>query len=434
MRNTEKFPRTMSVTIPRDEKGFISRQCLVEACVGVFKIELGTGLKGEHLPCRCPYCGHSDESTAFTTPTQIEHAKSVALDRFTAAFLKDLKSMERKVTPRGPFGIGISIKVKGEPHPIHHFRDPELETEVVCSGCTLHYAIYGAFGFCPDCGMHNSLQILEKNLEIARKKIALAAGLDGEMADELVCDALDKIVSAFDGFGRETCRINARHATDPAKAENISFQNPNSARDRIRSLFGFDMSDGITPKDWQFIYGCFQKRHLIKHRAGVVDQKYLDETGDSHAVLGRKIQLATEDVIAASNIIGALGTYLVAQLAPAAPATPAASPPAVLSPPPPPADPLPGFGLSHDAQRVAVLLNEKAERGAENDDFFQVPDLLQELNMTEEDLDIALDELNDRDWVILHQGSRGDSRLGYFMVSTKAQLFFDTDKILPGCG
>ena len=43
--------------------------------------------------------------------------------------------------------------------------EKQLETEVVCVNCTLRYSVYGVFAFCPDCGQHNSLQILDKNLD-----------------------------------------------------------------------------------------------------------------------------------------------------------------------------------------------------------------------------------------------------------------------------
>ena len=55
--------------------------------------------------------------------------------------------------------------------------------------------------------MHNSLQILRKNLELDDKELALAETVDNELADHLVGDALKNLVSAFEGF---TCR---RHAS-----------------------------------------------------------------------------------------------------------------------------------------------------------------------------------------------------------------------------
>ena len=85
--------------------------------------------------------------------------------RVTGAIVKDLKELEFDHRPRGELGTGFSLKVKGSrPTPIRYYSEETLETKVVCDECTLRYAIYGVFAFCPDCGKHNSLQILNKNL------------------------------------------------------------------------------------------------------------------------------------------------------------------------------------------------------------------------------------------------------------------------------
>ena len=162
MSNLERLGNRISVPIQRDEEGYIGRECPVKTCLGYFKITPGTGLKGP-APCHCPYCGHSGEQNTFFTPEQIEYAKSIAIRKITDGIHQDLKSLEFDHKPRGAFGIGISMKVTSSgQHPIRYYREKNLETEVVCDKCTLRFAIYGVFGWCPDCGSHNSLQILSK--------------------------------------------------------------------------------------------------------------------------------------------------------------------------------------------------------------------------------------------------------------------------------
>ncbi len=156
MDHLRRLGNSISIPIPADDNGFTGRECPQPECEGYFKIELGTGLKGEGLPCHCPYCGHTAGQDQFWTKEQIEYAKSVAMRRITDAFHKDLKKLEFDHKPKGAFGIGISMKVKpGRPTPIHYYREKQLETEVVCVNCTLRYSVYGVFAFCPDCGQHN---------------------------------------------------------------------------------------------------------------------------------------------------------------------------------------------------------------------------------------------------------------------------------------
>jgi hypothetical protein len=313
MRHLSQLGNQFSIPIPSDEKGYIGREC--PECERYFKITLGTGLTGDNLPSHCPYCGHSAPQDQFFTKAQIEYAQSVVINKVTGAFIKDLKTLEFNHRPSGPFGIGISMKVEGRPQPIRHYSEQELEEEVVCDHCTLRYTVYGTFAFCPDCRQHNSLQILEKNLAVAQKLIDLAATVDGDLSAQLVADALENGVSAFDGFGREACRVYSSKASDPVKATGISFQNLAGAQKNVLSLFSVDLTAALDAKDWTFACRCFQKRHLLAHKMGIVDDAYIKATGDGHAMVGRKVSIFSEEVIALLAAIRRLGAYLTTELA-----------------------------------------------------------------------------------------------------------------------
>lgn len=314
MNHLRRLGNQMSIPIPQDEDRLTGRECPVPECESYFKVQFGTGLKGENLPCHCPYCGHVALHNKFFTRAQIEYAKSVAINRITGALLQDMKALEFEHRPSGAFGIGISMKVEGRPHPIRFYREKRLETEVVCEKCTLHYMIYGVFGFCPDCGVHNSPQILKKNLELIEKALVFAEAQEPALTQMLVANALEDCVSAIDGFGRETCRVFAQKATDVVKATTISFQNIDRARQRVSDLFGLDFAQGIDTQQWALIHRCFQKRHLLAHKMGVVDQAYIDETGDGAAVAGRKIQIQTTEVRALVAALRAIGEQLFGSL------------------------------------------------------------------------------------------------------------------------
>ncbi len=237
----------ISISTPADENSFMGRECPQPDCEGDFKIEVGTGLKGDGIPCHCPYYGHAAGHDQFWTEAQIEYAQSVALRKITDAFHKDLKKLEFDHKPKGPFGIGLSMKVTPSPlPPIRYYREKQLETEMVCTHCTLRYSVYGVFAFCPDCGQHNSIQILDNNLEIVGKMLNMAAREEIILAEKIIENALEDCVSAFDGFGRELCRVHASKARIPEKAEKMKFQNLESARQSFLDLFRIDLSTACT--------------------------------------------------------------------------------------------------------------------------------------------------------------------------------------------
>ncbi|MBE0608022.1 MAG: hypothetical protein IH609_01440 [Dehalococcoidia bacterium] len=311
MSHLERLGDSISIRVPSDEDGFTGRECPAAECEGYFKVQFGTGLEGEGLPCHCPYCGHTADHNQFWTREQIEYAKSVAFREITDAFHKDLKGLEFDHRPSGGFGIGISLTVQpGTPTPIRHYREKQLETEVVCVACSLRYAVYGVFAFCPDCGQHNSLQIPPKNLELARKMLDMAASVDAELGRHLVDNALEDCVSAFDGFGREVCRIHADTATNAAAVKRLAFQNLSGARDRVVELFGVDISAALTSEEWQATVRGFHKRHVLAHKMGVVDEEYVQRSGDVEAVVGRKLTVRSDEVVLLLGSLDTLGRYL----------------------------------------------------------------------------------------------------------------------------
>jgi hypothetical protein len=312
-RKLEALGNRIAVSIAKDEQGYLGRECPQKECDGYFKIKPGTGLTGSDLPCHCPYCGHTEGQDKFYTPDQIEYVKSVALGKVTEAIREDLKTMEFNQPVRGPFGVGISLTFKpGRAIPIHHYREKSLETEIVCEACTLAYTIYGLFGFCPDCGDHNSFQILSKNLDLVLKQLELVTKVDDEgLKRHLTEDALENCVSAFDGFGRESCRVRAHLSKDATKAQAISFQNPNGFAKRVVDVFGVDVRSTMAPADWDAIHRGFMKRHVVAHRSGITDSQYVSDTGDASAVVGRRIPLDERDIRELARLLRSLGQALI---------------------------------------------------------------------------------------------------------------------------
>jgi len=297
----ENLGSSISIPIEPDAEGYIGRECPQEDCLGYFKVRPGTGIL-EPAPCHCPYCGHVGDGNTFYTREQIEYAKSVAFRRIADAFHQDLKGLEFERKPQGAFGIGFSLKVeRSSPVPIRHYREKQLETKIICDGCTLDYTIYGVFGWCPDCGAHNSFQILTKNLELARRQLALAKDVDHDLAEHLIGDALENVVSAFDGFGRELCS---------QRGLDIRFQNIEAARKKVIAAKGSDFADSISSDDWEAVCRVFQKRHVLSHKMGVMDEEYVQKVRDPTAIAGRRVKIIPDEVARAASLCEKLGKRL----------------------------------------------------------------------------------------------------------------------------
>jgi hypothetical protein len=219
-----------------------------------------------------------------------------------------LKSMEGPIGPQNGF-IKMSMTLReGSPVPIFQYREKDLETYVLCEQCTLNFAIYGVFAYCPDCGAHNSLLMLNRNLDLIEKMLAVAKQQEGDIRDQLVADSLENAVSAFDAFGRESVRIAPR--PDGQAELTCSFQNLSGANQRLVQAFGIKLLNLVT-EEWKSAVRGFQKRHLLAHTMGVVDHAYIKATSDPSAVIGRKVTITPDEVTELVGILRKLGSALL---------------------------------------------------------------------------------------------------------------------------
>lgn len=123
----------------------------------------------------------------------------------------------------------------------------------------------------------------------------------------MIGDALENVVSAFDGFGRQLCQQEAIEAR---------FQNLPGARRRVQDAFGFDFADILRPDEWETASRAFQKRHLLAHKMGVIDNDYIQKSNDTGAVIGRKIALSETEVETCIKIVESMGRRLFAGIFP----------------------------------------------------------------------------------------------------------------------
>ena len=144
--------------------------------------------------------------------------------------------------------------------------------------------------------------------------VDLSAGIEAQdLARQLLEDAQENCVSAFDGFGREAVASWAlRQSLDSPKR--LSFQNLEVAAGRLAKQYAVDFRATVEDTVWASARTGFLKRHLIAHRAGVVDQQYLDESCDSEAILGRRLGVEPEGVVDLTRSVAALAHGLISAL------------------------------------------------------------------------------------------------------------------------
>jgi hypothetical protein len=189
------------------------------------------------------------------------------------------------------------MELRSTPIPRNSYSHKDLETNIVCPSCDLHYAIYGKFAFCPDCGKHNSTQMLDVNLGLVERQLVLAAiAGDQDLERHLIENSLEDAVSAFDGFGRELVRVKATALGHPSKADGFSFQSLTAAEKRLLKEFSVSLKALFDNGDFDFVVTMFLRRHVFAHSMGVVDSDYAARSGDPTAIVGRRLRVEPTEV------------------------------------------------------------------------------------------------------------------------------------------
>jgi hypothetical protein len=72
--------------------------------------------------------------------------------------------------------------------------------------------------------------------------------------------------------------------------------NITKASSSIKEWFDIAFLDGIKEVDQEFLKRCFNRRHLIMHNAGRVDDEYLRNTEDSSVKLHQVVRIRSKEI------------------------------------------------------------------------------------------------------------------------------------------
>ena len=81
-----------------------------------------------------------------------------------------------------------------------------------------------------------------------------------------------------------------------------------------RNLVGQGYEDWIDSSEMRSLRICFQQRHLFQHQDGIVDQDYIDKSGDTTYQIGQHIIVKKADVLMYTDIVEKIGNHVLGLL------------------------------------------------------------------------------------------------------------------------
>jgi hypothetical protein len=78
--------------------------------------------------------------------------------------------------------------------------------------------------------------------------------------------------------------------------ENLSFQRLFDAAFSLNSWYGIELFDDIAEPDKDFLKLMLNRRHILVHNSGIVDEDYLRLSGDKHARLNQRVHIRSNEI------------------------------------------------------------------------------------------------------------------------------------------
>ena len=183
-------------------------------------------------------------------------------------------------------------------------QSEEWETDITCEECGTRYSVIGSAYFCPCCGYNSAANAFGESMDSVEKMLAslpemkqmLTASYGRDKAETMCRGLLESsigdIVSAFQKFA--ACHYDKL----TGKTSKVNdFQIVEKGSRLFKDATGKGYEEWLSDKELREMNMLFQRRHLIEHNNGMVDQKYIDKSGDSSYVIGQRLVVKESDAL-----------------------------------------------------------------------------------------------------------------------------------------
>lgn len=311
---------SIPIKLKLDEKGYLDRECPNEQCLYKFKINMEDWENNvSDKEVHCPMCGHIDTSDKWWTQEQLEEMRNIAQNYAMSYLDKELnKSFKKLEKCSNKF-----IKIKYNPgKKITFINNPigqskEWNLDIKCKECGTRYSVIGSAYFCPCCGYNSAEDVFEESLDTIEKmldstlemKKMFSESYGDDKAETMVRSMIEgtlgDVVSAYQKFAEMKYRSLSEN-----EVRVNDFQIVEKGSELFKKITSYGYDKWLNDSELKKMNLYFQRRHVIEHNNGIVDQKYIDKSEDSSYSIGQRIIVKIDDAYDLSRIIKKLANGL----------------------------------------------------------------------------------------------------------------------------
>jgi hypothetical protein len=257
----------------------------------------------------CPYCAAGGADLEFVTKAQYQYIEAF-YDAWARAHM-------------GKMNTSLDVEAITDQTPAWHYAEERQEVHFKCAtpDCHTETDVLGnGNAYCPRCGRTNARKLFTEFINETLTRIETTKNtISDDQARGPTWEEITKnVVTKFETLAEHlSCRLKSLPMTAKRRKEleRVNFQDPVGADESLRQWFDVGLlewaGNASTPKrtiktDSTFIAKMFQKRHVLTHTE-IVDQKYLDRSGDTEFRLGQRIAVHTSEIRRFIEAVKAMG-------------------------------------------------------------------------------------------------------------------------------
>jgi Zn finger protein HypA/HybF involved in hydrogenase expression len=275
-----------------DREGMFGRKC--KACESYFRTSVLNRIT------ICPYCGVRNRGVAFLTDNQL---------LFLTKVFNTYGEVTEKASTRE---IDLDAMIETLPNNTQAWvlKEERQQSLTKCRSCHCRYDVLGKYALCPACAKPNYESSFQRALEIIKADLT-AAGTDPR---NLPGEVFSKIFTEYEALGNAVRRqllrlpMTERRRRETAK---INFQRLAEAANLMEQYFAIRVNEGLSSDDISFLNIMVNRRHILIHESGRVDERYLQQTQDYSVRLNETVKITLEDAVRAMTLVQRCGMNLL---------------------------------------------------------------------------------------------------------------------------
>lgn len=281
--NPAPFPDCFPVFIASDSQGKFGHHC--PHCNGYWR--------SGPWPNVCPYCAAKAPGYQFLSEAQRRYVR-----HYCEVLSEALASGGDSEVVIDMDAVADAVGKEGA-KPAFYVSEQSQQRKFTCGACEEFNDILGRFGYCSLCGTRNDLADFEgQTVPSIRERLNA-----GNVPEDSVRDA----VASFDSFIAQVAKQLVELVPMTERRKNRlskqRFHDLEEVRATFKNWFDIDVCADMNTDECRFVALMFHRRHVYEHKGGEVDQKYLDDSGDTTVCLKQHIHETKQSV---HNLLGSL--------------------------------------------------------------------------------------------------------------------------------